>query len=437
MIEEKRSFRRLFFAGLFLITGILSQPLSAQDFTSSPYSRFGVGDLLNKSFGRSQAMGGLGVGLNNTQELNLINPAGLNGMDSIQFIFEVGAFDQLTGFRTTDLKKTTNDIGFSYLGMAFPITKWWQGAVGILPYSGVGYAMTDTRQDPDIGQVQSHFSGDGGISRFFLSQSVVPIQSDDGRFFVSLGFNFSYLFGPVSHSKSLQFPSDSSFFSTQSLSTAIVGDIHMDYGAQIRIPLKNDWFLQVGGIYDHQSTINTESRKLVMLSGQGIVDTLFYEENADNSIILPMGYGGGFSVGKKNKLTVGADYRVQNWQESSFLGANDQLANSRDIIIGGEYIPDIFAPSGYHKRMAYRAGVRYSETFLQLNNTQLTDIGFNFGVGLPIRPASRIGRMSALNITAEIGKRGTIENNLISELYGLISVQLTLRDTWFYKSKYD
>ena len=35
----------------------------AQDLTSSPYSRFGIGDLLTKNYGRGQAMGGLGIGL--------------------------------------------------------------------------------------------------------------------------------------------------------------------------------------------------------------------------------------------------------------------------------------------------------------------------------------------------------------------------------------
>ncbi|MCD6346691.1 MAG: hypothetical protein J7L96_04645 [Bacteroidales bacterium] len=314
--------------------------------------------------------------------------------------------------------------------MGFPITKWWKGSVGVLPYSGVGYSMFDTKDDPDIGLVQSKFEGKGGVSQFFISQSFSPIK------YVSLGVNFSYLFGPINHSKSLIFPADSSFFSTKSINTAVVGGINLSFGAQVNIPLKDDCFLTLGGIYDPRSVVRTESRKLVYATGQGIVDTLYYNENPNNSIVLPMAYGGGFSFGKKDKFTIGGDYRTQNWKNASFLGQADSLANSQEFIVGMEYIPDMYSPLYYYKRMKYRAGFRYANSYIQLRNTQLKEFGINFGVGLPIR-ALRGGRYSSVNISAEIGKRGTISNNLISEFYGLLSVQVTLRDRWFKKYQYD
>ena len=102
-----------------------------------------------------------------------------------------------------------------------------------------------------------------------------------------------------------------------------------------------------------------------------------------------------------------------------------------------EYTPDALSPNAYYKRMNYRAGFRYSQSYIQLRETQLKEIGINFGVGLPIRASDRGGRASLMNISAEIGKRGTVENNLISEFYGLLSIQITLRDIWFRKLKYD
>lgn len=431
-MKRKNIFRRIIRRSvtLFVFNGLLISALLAQDQTSSPYSRFGIGDLLSRNYGRGEAMGGLGIGLSERNNLNLMNPAGIAQMDSMQFLFEVGVSDRLTRLATTDLTKTTNNASFNYLGMGFPITKWWKGSVGIMPYSGVGYSMSDVLNDPDIGQVSTKFTGEGGISSFFIQQAFHPIK------YLSFGFTFSYLFGPISHTKSLIFPADSTYFSTRSTNKSIVGDIHLSYGAQLHLPLENGYFVNVGGVFDNQSDLKTESQQLVYTTGQGIVDTLFYSETPDNSIRLPRGYGGGVSFGRRNKFTVGADYRFQNWENALFLGYHDSLANSQELILGMEYIPDVVSPNNYYKRMRYRAGVKYGQSYIQLRDTQLKDFGITFGVGLPI-PADRNGRPASLNISAEIGKRGTVDNNLISEVYGLISVQLSLRDFWFFPIKYD
>ena len=435
-MSRKKKFNKIFpKAGLYLLFCIITvSSVTAQDQTSSPYSRFGIGDMLNRSFGRGEAMGGLGISLSERNSLNLMNPAGIGRMDSVQFIFEIGASNRSALFRTTDLSRTTNNTSFDYLAMGFPvISKLWKASIGIMPYSGVGYSMSDTRIDPLVGEISTEFAGEGGISQFFLQNS---FHSEKLKF-LSLGFTFSYLFGPTTHSKTLLFPSDSTYFSTRSQTTSIVNDIHLSYGAQLHFPIKKEYFLDFGGVFENQSDMRTESRQLVFASGMGILDTLYYNENKNNSIVLPKAFGGGVSFGKANKFTIGADYRMQNWENALFLGQKDSLANSQELIIGMEYIPDGLSPLYYYKRMSYRAGFRYGKSFIQLRETQLEEFGITFGVGLPIRPPDRVSRPSTLNISAEIGKRGTIENNLISEFYGLISLQFSLRDFWFYKPKYD
>ncbi len=420
--------RKAILLGGFMFLMVLSS--GAQDLTSSPYSRFGIGDIFTKSYGRSQAMGGLGIGLRSDRDLNMINPASLTRMDSLTFLFEVGMLDKATFFRTEDQKSFSNNIGFSYMAMGFPITKWWASSVGILPLSGVDYAFSDTELNPQIGEIQSDFSGDGGVSNFFIAQSFKPVK------YISLGLNFSYLFGPINHSKSLRFPSDSLFFSTHARNSVIVGDIHMSYGLQADIPLKNDYFLTLGGIFENESSLKTESRKLVYNSGQGVVDTLLYIIDEENSIVLPTSWGAGFSFGKKNKFTLGLDYNQQNWANSEFVGQKDSLGNSQELIIGIEYIPDAFSPIRYSKRVRYRAGVHYSKSYLQLRGAQLKEFGINFGVGLPVS-MDKFPKKHTINLSAEIGKRGTIKNGLISEYYGLFTVQLNLHDFWFRKRQYN
>jgi hypothetical protein len=412
---------------LILLMGISA---NGQDLTSSPYSRFGIGDIFSRNFGRSQAMGGLGIGLRSDRDLNFINPASLSAMDSLTFLFEVGIMDKVTFLQTESLKSLNNNIGFSYLGMGFPITKWWSSSIGILPLSGVKYAFADTEFNPQIGDIDSNFSGDGGVSQLIISNSFHPFK------YISLGASLSYLFGPLNHYKSLAFPADSMFFSTHARSSAIIGDLHLSYGIQADIPLRNDYFLTLGGIFENKTNLKTESSKLVFNTGQGVIDTLLYSINKENSVILPTSMGGGFTFGKKNKFTLGLDYKKQNWEEAEFLGQKDSLGNSSDLIFGVEYIPDAFSPIRYSKRIRYRAGIHYSKSYIQLRGSQLQEVGINFGVGLPVS-MDRLPRKHTINLSAEIGKRGTIKNDLISEVYGLFTIQLNLHDIWFYKPKYD
>ncbi len=426
--DVKRIYKKTILMGGFAFLMVYSA--ISQDLTSSPYSRFGIGDIFSKNYGRGQAMGGLGIGLHSDRDLNVINPASLAKMDPMTFLFEVGVIDKATLFRTTDQKSLSNNVGFSYLAMGFPITKWWSGSMGILPLSGVEYSFQDTDFNPLIGNIESSFSGNGGVSQFFISQSVSPVK------YISLGVNFSYLFGPINHTKSLIFPSDSLFFSTHAKNSSIIGDIHLSYGLQADIPLNNNYFLTLGGIFENQAKLRTESRKLVYTTGLGIVDTLLFIQDENSSIVLPMAWGTGFTFGKKNKFTVGFDYSQQNWSNAEFVGQKDTLANSRNFNVGMEYIPDAFSPLRYSKRVRYRAGFRYSQSYLQLKGSQLQEFGINFGVGLPVS-MDRLPRKHSINISVEIGKRGTVKNELISEFYGLLSVQLNLHDIWFFKPPYD
>jgi hypothetical protein len=429
MNKRYLNFLPLVLTALLLFPGLKNLP--AQNLSTSPYSRFGIGDLVNRSTGRSQAMGGLSCGLRSGVNLNLMNPASLGGIDTLNFVFEVAGFDKITNIASSDLEKTVNNMGFSYLAMGFPVTKWWKASIGILPVSNVGYAMTSVESHPVMGTINYNFEGKGGMSNFFLSSAISPIPN------VSLGATFSYLFGPISHSRSLILPADSMYFSTAAIQTAIIGDINFTYGAQVNIPINKDYFVTLGGTFQGKSNLKAQSRTTLISYNSSFSDTLLYSENPDNSVIMPMGWASGFTFGKKHKFTAGFDFRTQNWSESRFLGLQDSMANSREYIAGVEFIPDAFSLTRYLNRVRYRAGFRYAESYLQLRGSQLTDIGITFGAGFPILDRTRNGTQSSLNVILELGKRGTVKNDLIRETFGSLTLQLSLHDYWFIKPKYD
>jgi hypothetical protein len=97
-----------------------------------------------------------------------------------------------------------------------------------------------------------------------------------------------------------------------------------------------------------------------------------------------------------------------------------------------EYIPEAFSIRSYLKRVKYRAGLHYENSYLKLNNHQIKDFGISFGAGIPF-PKSK----STANLAVEFGKKGTTKDNLIRNNYTKLSLYLNLYDYWFVKRKFD
>ena len=112
------------------------------------------------------------------------------------------------------------------------------------------------------------------------------------------------------------------------------------------------------------------------------------------------------------------------------MGTTTSFENSTRIAVGGYYVPKYDSFSNYLNRIVYRAGFRYENTGLVINNTSINDYGMNFGLGLPVG-------LSRINLGLEFGKKGTTSNNLIEENYFNLSVGLSLNDIWFKKRKID
>ena len=82
--------------------------------------------------------------------------------------------------------------------------------------------------------------------------------------------------------------------------------------------------------------------------------------------------------------------------------------------------------------MVYKAGLRYENTGLVINNKTITDAAFTLGISLPLK-----NTFSSLNLSFEHGSRGTTANSLVRENYNLFSIGLSFNDRWFVKRKYN
>lgn len=95
--------------------------------TSSPYSMFGIGELVTGSNGANAGMGNVAIGMRGTKLINMDNPAGLSGVDSCRLLADVYVFAKWENYYSGGDKNdafTGNFSGMSLAGRMLP--RWYE-----------------------------------------------------------------------------------------------------------------------------------------------------------------------------------------------------------------------------------------------------------------------------------------------------------------------
>jgi hypothetical protein len=419
-------------------TAILLLPsvLKAQDVnsssTSSPYSRYGIGTLNGYSLGRSAAMGGIGIGIRNGFQINTGNPASYIAIDTMTFLMEFGLNSKHTLYQSKDKKNGNNDVNFNYLVFSFPLTKHWATAFGVVPLSEKGYNIAAV-EESDNGVSSTSINGTGTLSKVFIGNGIKIGKH------LSVGVNLWYLFGTLSDSYYLYFPYDAAAYDYLLTNKLTVHNFGITSGLQYTWRTKNKNEFTLGAVFEPKQNVSSkyiihEERVLFRNSSSNtpIIDTLSHIENT-KGLELPVSLGAGFSYSYKNKITFGADLYHQKWGQVSFLGSTSPyLTDYTRYSSGLEITPDAYSIRNYWLRAQYRVGCFYENSYLTINGQQIKGYGLSLGIGLPFSRA-----LSSLNISAELGRLGTTENNLIKESYAKFTIYLLLHDRWFIKRKFD
>jgi len=426
------------------VTLFFSIPVAAQVNTSSPYSRFGLGELTQPGLAQNLAIGGTGIGVRSAYQINYLNPASYSAMDTMSFLFDFG----INGSRTTykqnsltagqaPLKSVMDNFNIHHVAIGFGISKNWKASIGVVPYSSVGYNILETKLLTGTGLVDYNYLGSGGLNRLYIGNSL--------RFFkhISVGLNLNYLFGYLNYANSVDFITDAYAATTVIENRLTLGDLTYNAGIQYHETIGEKFFFTVGAILDNESKLKTSQSLMQTTYYPGAItngtdSTVINPEYLVNSstknvqTILPRNMGVGISFGVTKKLTIAADYSTREWSKSFIPGKTDSLANSSSLNFGVEYTPNQQALRGYLNKMHYRLGGYYSNSYLRIRGEQLQDYGISFGVGLPFKDEK-----SSFNLGFIVGQRGTLNNNLIKENYGIVNLGLTLHDFWFFKRKFD
>jgi hypothetical protein len=419
-------------AGILAFLVCASFLISAQKI-NSPYSYYGLGQLHGKNVNIPlRAMGGISIGMWEPSMINPSNPASYATFDSTSFIFEIGIIGNFVTHKTQFQSEKSDYITLDYIFFGFPVTNWWRTTLGVMPYSKVGYDIAILVPVEDFSNVVNELNGDGGINRFFWGNGFNVTKN------LRVGIDASFLYGQSTRSSMIYYPDSANILGTKVSGSSKGSDFIFDYGLQYDIHMKNDRLLTLGLIYSNSFYLKSEREYIAYtLTGgyDGDVeypkDTIAYSTGEKGLTILPDKLGLGFMYKHSPQFLIGGDLEWQNWEKFESFGARDSLKNAYRVAIGGQYTPKHTSISGLFKRMSYRLGLRYDNSYLHLLGNDITEYGISFGFGFPMKKSR-----TNLELAIEVGRRGTTNNSLIQENFVNISFGVSIFEQWFQKRRY-
>ncbi|MCR8558577.1 hypothetical protein KXD93_13055 [Mucilaginibacter sp. BJC16-A38] len=435
-----------FFIIILLAVSALGAKAQSTATTSSPYSRYGIGDYDPSVLPQTRAMGGIGTAINkinNYNTINVLNPASYGAINYTTF--DIGIYTNIVSLSQTGQTGTSNsNFRLSHVNFAIPVTKHSALSFGLMPYTEMGYNYKQTRTNfgtgsaVDTNAVNYLYQGDGGLSKAYMGYGFGLGKH------VLLGGNISYIFGNLVQTSSTEIPTLYGTLNSRIEQSNSIGGLNYDYGIQYSFDWADNTKHVVLGY--SASTANSINNTESYIVSQYTYDSSGNQNTAADSIVnnkstktkikLPQINHFGVSYQRDGHYLVGADFTMGQWSNLTIAGASAGFQNSKTFNIGGQITPNNNALRNYFARVDYRLGFIYDETYLNLNNTNINRYAVTFGFGLPLAPAQTLNTFYKINLSAELGKRGTVENGLVKENYINIHLGFTLNDKWFLKYKY-
>lgn len=401
---------------LAVALAILPNIAFTQNNTNSPYTRYGYGSLADKAFTSQRAMGGIGYGVRSPYMINPMNPASYSGIDSLTFMFDLGAMTQFAWFDDGTHKERKLNGNLEYIGLQFPLVKKMGFGVGLEPVSYVGYryGLTEVRESGLISR--SEYIGTGGLSKVYGSLSYDLFSH------LSLGVKVGYLYGDIIRSE-YESVSEASALTASKTDTLRSTGLTYDLGLQYHQSVGKNKTLVVGLVYSPKLRVHG-GVKLGLFSSS----SQNYSTN-DTVFEMPESYGLGFTFNKLYHYTFGADVLYQRWADAKFYDQTGALNNRLKVNLGGEYIPNLMT-NKYYNRIRYRAGLNYTDSYIKFRDTGYKEYGASVGLGLPM-----VDRRSFVNLAFEYSLIRPNVKSYTKEQYFKLTLSYTFNELWFFKQK--
>ncbi|MDR1203104.1 MAG: hypothetical protein LBL58_15945 [Tannerellaceae bacterium] len=376
--------------------------------TSSPYSMFGLGEMASGLYGQNVAMGGVAYGMRNPLLINTGNPAGLTGVDTCRLLAEVSVFLKKEHYKSGGNSNDAFTGNVSAITLGGRIIPCWYAAVGITPYSSVGYYFKSTQplEGTSASEVNSLFEGDGGLSKAGLTHAILL----PGHF--SIGINLNYIFGNLSQTETQDVMSVKQKMHTQSF--------YADFGLQHQRRLSRQMQVTLGAVYGYKQRLKIENA-LTLITGSS--ETEINKKKINQYLPQFIGIGGALQY---KQWTYALDYTLREYHVLTSGDSRIKFADTHELRTGVSYLPTTYPSEGYWKRIIYKAGITTSTSNYDISGKSGLIWRVGIGIGLPVQN----GQVNAAFFYDRLQMQGNaLRRNMIG-----FTISYTLSEH-FYKAK--
>jgi len=457
MFNKKQKENSFTFSKISRTLGVLVMLLCAtaafaQPKDNSPYSRVGLGDLVQQQFPASRGFGSLSAAYQHPYHINTENPASLAFLNATAF--EIGLYAKRAILEDTQGEEETVYSGnLRYMALAFPLQNpvnrelerdknpfRWGMNLALIPYTQVGYNLQTTNFSPEIDTTITAYTGEGGTYRFIWGNGFRYKN-------FAAGVNAGFLFGNISQNSQTALISIDDSYDVITDNDYSISGVMWDFGVQYRHDFKsannkgdivpNGKSIVVGAFGNSKRKYKTRAQQYyraenIINGGVFDTDTILFVQDKMGEGQLPGEFTIGVMYQNANKLRVGAEFSAESWSQFTNPIEETRMEDVYSVAFGGEWTPDAKSYNSYAKRMQYRAGFRYG---LDPRGTDgdLTYSTISVGLGMPIISK---GVQSYLDWGIEFGRFG--KENGLNENFIRLTAGFTLNDSsWFFKRRYN
>ncbi|MBQ9474707.1 MAG: hypothetical protein IJU69_00420 [Bacteroidales bacterium] len=426
---------------LLLAVGIsFGQNSSGGTFVSStPYSVYGVGDIMQSGSSYNASMGGVGVALRSNRFINPVNPASITERDSLSVMADVSIGLDNKIFTQSGRSSASNTFTVRSLMVSMPIWRSSAFYFGMMPYSGTGYSATFQEEGSIIantGAIHNVYTGKGGMYKLFVGAAAEFWDR------VSIGAEYIRYFGDIQKNYSRDIVSSNYLDSNYDYELSLGGNSGR-FGLQYEQPLGKDFALGIGATYTLSAKLGgtiSESVYSGATQNNTVVDTL---SQRNPPVRLSDELAAGISFKWSDKLVIGFDYTRSDWSNSLFDKVDGLAVNgvggfsfkpcvAQSFRFGAEFTPNRSDIRYYMKRVSYRIGAYYKTEGYTIGDNPVTAFGLTLGATLPV-----FRWHNGITVAVDLGQRGSPGGGLIRERYVNFTLGINLYDIWFRKPKYE
>ena len=438
-MDLNRMKKNIYIIVAMLLMSVCSYAQEGAHSSYSPYSIYGIGDVMSEGTAFNKGMGGVGVATRNKRFINYMNPASVTARDSLSFMADFGLEQKNTLYRQGDVKSGNNTFNIYDFVMSFPIYKSSAFMVGVTPFSDVGYDFSSIEKNPEIigntGNISYDSYGTGGIYQLFVGAGVTFWDK------LSVGAQAIYYLGNIDKITNMNY-SNSSYRSLNSGNELSISAFTGKFGLQYEQKLGGDVSMIIGATYRIGTEMKGYATEYRYANLASLSDTLRYNVDtlAGAGVRIADEIGVGIAIRKGDKWTAEFNYLRSDWTKSGFersrgfsVDGDSKFTStvSQSFRAGFEIVPNRNDIRYYLKKCAYRAGVYYDQSYYKLDGNNVNSLGLTFGITLPV-----FRLYNGLSLGVDVGQRASTRNNMIRERYATFNIGFNIHDIWFRKVQY-